>query len=526
MTAKRHSSGTSPISTFRHADRSLEDQALQYFLSELQVSIDEPVAAIEPVIPLLHFVQQAWPIIEPRQRYVSNWHIEAIADHLAAVTSGELTDLLINVPPGCMKSILMSVMWPAWEWTQRPELRYLCASYDEALSVRDNLRMRTIIESAWFQQHWPVRLRRDQNMKTRFDNEQTGWRIATSVGGRGTGEHPHRKIIDDPHNVKRSLSKAQRQEAITWFDLTMGSRGLALSAATIVIMQRLHEDDLSGHILNMLRDRFTYICLPMYYEPPAMVMMEGHQTQVPRMPPTPLGWTDPRQTARDLLWPTLFDALKVEKLEAQLRAGHGEFGIAGQLQQRPSPETGGHFKRAWFPFVEARPAGLVKRVRRWDCAATSGGGDWTVGVLMAMTGSELIYVEDVVRGQWGPHEFEGHDGILFQTSQLDGREVAIREEQEPGSAGKKVIEAHVKLLKGYDYAGRLSTGPKEVRVRPFAAQAAVGNVRLVIGGWNRVYLEELCAFPGGAHDDQVDATAGAFEDLSVLRAPGDYGFTI
>src|SRR5262249_31153153 len=151
---------------------------------------------------------------------------------------------------------------------------------------------------------------------------------------------------------------------------------------------------------------------------------------------TPLGRTDPRREPGELLWPGLFDADAVARVEAQLGAEHGDFGVAGQLQQRPAPAGGGVFKREWFPIVDARPADaqVVARCRGWDCGGTDGGGDWSVGVRLARTRDGLIYVEDVVRGQWGPQAFEGAHGIMRQTADTDGRSIRIREEQEPGSA--------------------------------------------------------------------------------------------
>jgi predicted phage terminase large subunit-like protein len=454
------------------------------------------------------FVQQAWPIIEPKAPFVDNWHIGFLCEHLEAVHLGQITDLLINIPPGCMKSVLTSVMFPAWEWGPRgrPDLRYLCGSYDEALAIRDARKGRDIITSPWYQQRFrakptPWTLRPDQNRKTRYDTTQSGWRIATSVGGKGTGEHPHRKIIDDPHNVKGSLSDRSRQEAITWFDLTMGSRGLALNAATIMIMQRLHEEDLAGHVLATLRDQFEHVCLCMRHEPKRMIE-------------TRLGKTDPRTTAGELLWPALLDEAKVAKLETQLRASHGEYGVAGQLQQRPAPETGGIFQRDWLQIVDAAPAAaqILRRCRGWDAAGTEGGGDWTVGARVALARDGMVYIEDVVRKQVGPGADEQ---LMKQTADLDGRTVTIVEEQEPGSAGKKVIAAHAKVLAGYVYRGESSSGDKVFRARPFAAQCAVGNVRLVRGEWNKVFIDELALFPHAKYDDQVDAVASAYNEIAL-----------
>ncbi len=421
-------------------------------------------------------------------------------------------------------SLTVSVFWPAQEWSQDPELRYLCGSYDQLLSVRDNLRMRTIIDSDWYQSRWPLKFKIDQNTKTKIENEREGWRIATSVGGRGTGEHPNRKLIDDPHNVKRSLSPVQRRDAITWFGLTMSSRGLGLNAATVVTMQRLHEEDLSGHIFEELNDHFVKLVLPMRYEPPAWVEVPGSDRKVPkpRMEPTPLGFQDPRTTPGQLLWPELFTPAKVEKLERELRATSGEFGVAGQLQQRPVPQAGGLIKREWFEIVDGIPSDevIVARARGWDCAATEGGGDWTVGVLMAYCASGRVYIEDVLRGQWGEESFEGKGGILHQTAQMDGRKVRIREEQEGGSAGKKIIAAHAKLLTGFDYEGSVPRGDKAARNKPFRAAASQHNVKLLRASWNREYLRVLTSFPNGTVDDDVDASSIAFNEVTLSNVAG------
>ena len=236
--------------------------ALRAAAAELPVPTLEQVDAAICGRSLREFARAAWSELEPDTPLRWNWHLTAICDHLEAVSRGQIRNLLVNIPPGCMKSMLVSVLWPAWEWATHPELRYLCASYDQALSVRDNRRVRDLVLSPWYQARWPhVQLREDQNQKTRFDTTAGGWRIGTSVGGRATGEHPHRKIVDDPHTPSQSLSELERAEVRHWFDNTLSTRGVALGAATVVIMQRLHEQDLSGHILD--GGGFVHLCLPM-----------------------------------------------------------------------------------------------------------------------------------------------------------------------------------------------------------------------------------------------------------------------
>jgi len=283
---------------------------------------------------LFEFTRQAWPIVEADNAFVDGWHLHVICEHLEAVSAGEIENLLINVPPGCMKSLLVSVMWPAWEWIGDSSLRYLGASYSEELAIRDAMKTRDIITSPWYRENWEhVALRQDANQKTKYELQGGGWRLSTSVGGRGTGEHPDRKLVDDPHNVKQADSDTERKNALDWFDRTLGSRGVSRGARTVVIMQRLHERDVSGHIMKGENYKhWDHICLPMEYDRKSIAVKSS------------IGWHDPRSTEWSLLWPELFDADKVRKLKAQL----GEYGSAGQLQQRPTPAGGGILKVEHF----------------------------------------------------------------------------------------------------------------------------------------------------------------------------------
>lgn len=276
------------------------------------------------------FVAEFWEEIEPVVSYSDNWHIETICDHLQAVTEGKITNLLINVPPGTSKSTLVSVMWPAWEWATNPGQRYFGVSYDESLSIRDAELCKRIVQSEKYQRWYPggAQVKYGANQKLKYETVSGGWRLATSIGGRGTGQHPTRKIVDDPHNVKQSESDVQRKAALDYWDGTLSSRGLGLGAATVVIMQRLHEVDLTGHIMKSLSYRngeWSHIVIPMEYE----VDRE--------YPTTALGFKDPRKRSRQLLWPELFTLAKVKNLEAEL----GKYRAAGQLQQRPAPDGGG-----------------------------------------------------------------------------------------------------------------------------------------------------------------------------------------
>ncbi len=437
---------------------------------------------------LRRFIDQAWHLVEPNQAFVANWHIDALCKLLEQVSKGEVTRLIVNVPPGCMKSLIVSVFWPAWEWATHPGLRFFTASYSDKLTVRDNLRFRDIVESPWYREHYGVEIRPDQNQKTRIETKATGWRIATSVGGSGTGEHPDRIIIDDPHTADEARSDAERQRGLDWFDRTISTRGMSRGSRIVLIMQRLHEDDLTGHLLQ--RGGWTHVKWPMRYE-------AGSADAYDR-----------RQTAGELLWPSLFPEAAVRHLELDL----GPYGSAGQLQQRPAPEGGGLFKREWFEIVDAVPAHAI-RCRAWDVAGTENDGDWTVGAKMAKAGP-IFYVEDIVRKQYSAGQV---DRLMRQTAEMDGRSCSQREEQEPGSSGKAVIESHRQLMSGFDYRAKPSTGDKVTRARPYRSQCEGRNVKLVRGSWNAAYLDELDGFPFGKHDDQVDASSTAFNELALTN---------
>lgn len=448
---------------------------------------------------LKEFVHAFWTKVEPDKTLVWNWHLDELCTVLEAISKGQqgFERVVVNVPPGTMKSLLISVFWPAWEWARKPQLRYFTASYSDHLTIRDNLRVRDICASPDYQDLFALRFKGDQNAKERFDTTAKGWRIASSVGGAGTGEHPDRIIIDDPSSAQGAKSDVKRQEVNDWFDRTVSTRGKTRGVVVIVVMQRLHEEDLSGHLL--AKGDWLHIMLPMRFE-------------AKRADPR-----DRRTEENELLWPTLFTEKIVRALETDLAA----YGTAGQLQQRPAPEGGGLFKKHWFEIVDALPADakIRRRVRGWDTAGTEGDGDYTVGVLLAETRDGIVYVEDVVRDQLdaGP---DGVDLLMLNTARMDGRAVSIREEKEGGSAGKAVVKAHSKMLRGYDYEGVLVTGDKVTRARPFRAQCAAGNVKLLRGEWNKPYLDELSGFPVAAKDDQVDGSSCSYNALLTEVVPG------
>jgi predicted phage terminase large subunit-like protein len=445
---------------------------------------------------LAAFAKRAWPVLEPATDLKWGWALDAICRHLEAVTDGALTRLLMNVPPGSMKSLLTGVIWPAWEWGPRrlPHHRFLGTAHKQDLAVRDNLKCRRLIRSPWYQRLWPVALTTDQDAKTKFENDRTGFREAMAFTSM-TGSRGDRVILDDPHSVDDANSSVKLAGDITTFREALPSRVNNDRSAIVIVMQRLHEQDVSAVAKEL---GYEHLMIPMRFE-------------ADRRCSTSIGWTDPRQVDGELMFPDRFPETQVIELEKVL----GSYATAGQLQQRPAPRSGGMFQRSDFEIVDALPAGARRTVRAWDFAATEvkpgARPDWTVGLRMSLI-RDVFYVEDVIRGQWKPSDVER---TLTNAASQDGVLVTIRMPEDPGAAGKADAQTKIKLLKGYSAKAEKPTGEKSVRARPASAQAEAGNVKLVRGDWNIAFLDEVSVFPAGKHDDQVDAFADALNELAL-----------
>jgi predicted phage terminase large subunit-like protein len=310
---------------------------------------------------LMDFVRYVWPVVEPSIPMVEGWAIDAIAHHLEAVTAGEIRRLLINVPPGFMKSLLTNVFWPAWEWgpKNRPWYRYVCASYSNHLTERDNLRCRNVVMSERYQRLWRGRFRisNEQFTKVKFANDQTGWKLATSVGGIGVGERGDRFVIDDPNNTMMMESEAVRWTTNMWFTEVVPDRlNNPKESAIVVIQQRLHEEDVSGVALeNDLG--YTHLCVPMEYVPNGMVCGYDINGKVKNFDtwdneiaqPEKLFWIDPRSEDGELAWPERFGKPECEEIKHAKK----EYAWSGQYQQSPEIRGGSIIRREYWQTWDA-----------------------------------------------------------------------------------------------------------------------------------------------------------------------------
>jgi predicted phage terminase large subunit-like protein len=492
---------------------------------------------------LRDFIPQAWPIIDSAP-YKSGWHIDAVADHLEAVSRGEIQRLVINVPPRHCKSSIVSVIWPAWEWLSTPSVQWLFASYAERLSKRDSLKCRRLIQSrggrrqggtllervgyvgllALLGQDWE--LARDQSEKFRFENTATGYRLATSVGGTATGEGGDRIVIDDPHKADEVESDVTRKNVLDWLDGTMSTRlNDPAKGSVVLIMQRLHESDLTGHML--AQGDCEHLCLPAEYEP-------SH----------PFMWPDdPRSEPGELLWPAHFDRGEVDRLKRAL----GSYRAAGQLQQLPAPAAGGIFKNAWWAYYPASwledleravqsgeylaespwPGPRIDRIwQSWDTAlkdkTTS---DYTVGQLWGQAGADS-YLLRQVRGRWSLGEaISQATALTAWAGERFPRFTSHGIYVENTANGPEIISALRKRVSGV-----IPVKPdrdKVTRAHAVTPQLEAGNVRVpgdrtltpdgfrpdphLTPSWVQELVAECAAFPRSAHDDQVDALTQALD---------------
>ncbi len=478
----------------------------------LALSLEDPLGGLAELDKLdaednlADFVKQAWPILEPATELKWGWALDAICEHLEAVHAGDILRLLTTVPPGMMKSMLFGVFFPAWEWGPRgmPHLRYLGTAFKEDLALRDNLKCRRLIQSQWYQERWPVQLTGDQNLKTKFENVDTGFREAMAFKSM-TGSRGDRVHLDDPLSVDSAKSAVERLTAEQTFRNALPSRTNNELSALTVTMQRLHERDIAGVILDLGLD-YTHLNLPMEFE-------------VKQRCSTSIGFVDPRKREGDLVFPERFSADWLEGEKKVMTA----YAVAGQFQQRPAPREGGMFKREWLPIVPALPSGASRFVRGWDLAGTdemeNATASYTVGVLMALV-DRVYYVVDVVRFRASSGTVERTmKTVASQDEAKYGDGVLISAPQDPGQAGKSQKLYLGQQLAGHNIRFSPETGDKTTRADPMSAQAEVGNVKLVRGPWNDPFIDELAVFDAGQYDDQVDAASRAFHELTKMPPP-------
>lgn len=399
---------------------------------------------------------------------------------------------MIQLPPRHSKSELFSRLFSAYYLLRNPTHFVGINSYSADLAYTLSRASReNFIQCGG-------KVRGDVAAVKHWETEQGGGLWAAGVGGSITGKGFHLGLIDDPiKNAEEASSEVTREKHKEWYSSTFYTRQEP-DAAIVVIQTRWNEDDLTGWLLSEETqgeepENWHVVCLPAIAE------------EAPVLPESCTLEPDIRPTG-EALCPERYDEKKLSKIKARI----GEYHFGALYQQRPTAKQGLFFHVDKLDIVDAIPVD-ARRARGWDKAATAGGGDWTVGLKMAKGNDGIFYIEDVVRGQW---DTATRDRTIRQTAEMDGRGCKQVGEQEPGSGGKESAQNFIRLLSGFPVSTEPATNAKEIRADPFSSQVNAGNVRIVRGAWNKAYIEELRGFPHGKHDDQVDGSSLAFNELN------------
>ena len=441
----------------------------------------------------------AWPVLQPGTAFVDNWHVHAICEHLEAVTRGDIKRLLINMPFRMLKSTIISQAWPAWEWIDKPHVQYLTASYAKDVATRDAVGSRRIIESLAYQRHWGDKLRMtsDQNVKTRYENDKKGSRVVTATDAAGTGFGGNRIIVDDPVSALEADSEVKRATSVEWWKGTASTRlNNPEGDAIVVVHQRLHQEDLTGYILEN-EEGWEHLVFPMRYDP------ELRKT-------TSLGFQDPRSVKGELLSPGRLSDKVVKEMESRL----GSYHTSAQLQQAPSSRAGTIFKRADWKFYHVAPRYMAQDmdeiVWSWDCTfKDSAGSDLVAGLAVGRRGADKYLLHrDTERRSFGSTK----TAVMNLHQMFKAKTVAVLIEDKAN--GPAVIDELKRTVPGI--LPITPQGGKTARANAVQPQHEAGNFYLpspTMKGfeWVNDFVELFAKFPGVVNDDDVDAWTQAVQ---------------
>lgn len=458
---------------------------------------------------LAEFVKQSWHVIEPGTPLVWNWHLDVICDHVQALVEGRLgkQNLIINVPPGSMKSTILSVCLPAWRWASDPSWRGLFVSGSEGIAIRDSIKCRDIIDSEWYQQTFTPEwsFARDQNAKGHYKNTATGFRKAISAGARITGERGHIIVVDDPNDAAEAFSKPARDSIIQWWDNAAANRLLNLSTGhRVIIQQRLHGQDLTGHIQSTDKQDWDFLIIRQEWEPP--------QPTDPDFHPTSLGWVDPRTVEGDLFFPQRFPPTVVEGEKRRLASS----GYAGQHQQRPTPAEGAIFKKG---FIKRYRVGAEPRFSRIILTADTAfkekeENDYTV-VFAIGEAENGFYFLARAKGRMGYPEMKQKVRDMGESYRPTGLLTAFLIED--AASGQSLIQ-ELKADTTLPVVPVRPDGDKVSRANSVVPSYEAGNWFLPEGegaDWVDDFLNQLYGFPKMAHDDDVDSAVQGVKYLNL-----------
>ena len=433
------------------------------------------------------FFVRAFPVLEPSVPFSSNWHHKYLCDELQKeaerITNGEgkTKDIIINIPFRSTKSLLVTVLFPVWCWAINPKMRFITASYSAELSIEHATKSRDVIQSDWFQELWGdvFQIKKDQNIKSRYENDHLGMRRATSVGGTVTGQGGDIIIVDDPLSPKNASSQTERENANEWYRTTLYSRlNNPHTGVRIIIMQRIHERDLSGYLLHNNPEGYKHICIPAEKSP----------------------LVTPRNLMEYYDENNLFSTDRFSRqILDDYQSALGSYGYAGQLMQSPTPVESGMIRGDWFTVDSMKKDGVVHFVI--DPAYTANQKN-DPSALMAFinTGNDWQIV-DVENVHMEFPELVKHIPAFCERNGYSSRSMVY---VEPKASGKSIVQT-LKRETGLNVKeDKPPSKDKVARVADISAILESGRVSLLKGKWNEEFLTQCGQFPAAAHDDMVD----------------------
>jgi len=430
-----------------------------------------------------------------KERWVPAKHHLLLNEKLLAIIRGDISRLLVTMPPQHGKSELISRYFPAWYLGMFPERRVILASYEAGFAATWGRKARDLLEE-YGPAAFGVAVSPRSSAANRWDIAgQEGGMITAGAGGPITGRGAHIAIIDDPHKgAEDALSALQRAKIDDWYKSVLRTR-LRPSGAIVLVQTRWHSDDLAGRRIKAMQDG-------------------GEKWDVLNLPALALDDDPLGRKPGEALWPEMYSKKNLE----ETRQTQGSAWFEAMYQQRPLTEQGAMFKRDWFGVVSPDEVPAGRDIRYWDLAATEArqgtDPDWTAGVRLRLAGGKY-YVMHIARFRETPAKVEDS---ISKVAERDGVGVQIGMEKEGGASGKIVVDNFRRnVLKGYRFRAYdvRSKGSKEWAATPVSATAERGEVILVNDGtWDiEAFLDEAEQFPLGSHDDQIDALSGAFASI-------------
>ena len=469
------------------------------FLTKLEKMDPMVVSVARQIAREDFYFYSRWMFLKRKgYKWLRGTHHKLICDALMRVYRGECRRLIINIAPRYSKTELAVINFISWTLGHVPDAEYIHTSYSGRLAANNSWQTREMVQHEEYQQIFTggvVDLRTDSQAKDEWRTIAGGCVYAVGAGGTitGYGAGKNREgfggaiVIDDPHKADEARSDVVRQNVVEWFQTTLESRCNSPQTPIVLIMQRLHERDLAGWLIDGGNgEKWELLSLP-------TLQNEGGQD------------SDGNPAEETALWPdkhTLEDLMRLKTAKP--------YTFSGQYQQSPCTPEGNIFKPDRMDVIDAVPVG-TKFVRAWDLGATDGSGDYTVGVKLGAMPDGRWLIADVSRGQYGPDDVEK---TLKATASRDGRQTKVRLPQDPGQAGKAQAKNLIRLLAGYIAVAKPISGDKIVRAEPFAAQVNVGNVVMLRADWNDTVVAEMRIFPNGQYDDIIDAGSDAFSEIS------------